>query len=97
MGFAGIEVIQSQPGEINLAIDRLQGDQNFAKEFKSRFSAIHGIRQVEPDADRGEVQVIYDKKALSSLGSLMALKATFSLLFPEVDTFKLATWLSRHL
>jgi len=97
MGFAGIEVIHSQPGEINLGIDRLQGDQIFAKEFKARFSAIHGIHQVEPDADRGEVLVHYDKKALSSLSSLLALKATFSLLFPEVDTFRLATWLSKHL
>jgi hypothetical protein len=97
MEFAGIEVIHSQPGEINLAIARLQGDQNFAKEFKSRFSAIHGIYQVEPDAARGEVLVLYDKQALTSLSSLLALKATFSHLFPEVDTFRLATWLSKYL
>ncbi len=97
MGFAGIEVIDSQPGEINLAIARMQGDQDFAKEFKSRFSAIHGIQQVEPDADRGEVLVHYDKKALTSFSSLLALKSTFSLLFPGVDTFKLAAWLSQHL
>lgn len=97
MGVAGIEVINSKPGEINLAIDRLQGDQHFAKEFKARFSAIHGVHQVKPDADRGEVLVLYDKKALSSLSSLLALKATFSLLFPGVDTFRLATWLSKHL
>jgi hypothetical protein len=97
MGVAGIEVIHSRPGEINLAIDRLQGDQDFAAEFKVRFSAIHGIQQVQPDADRGEVRVLYDKQALSSLSSLLALKATFSLLFPEIDTFRLATWLSKHL
>ena len=97
MGFAGIEVIRSQPGELNLAIDRLQGEQHFAKEFKDRFSAIHGIYQVHPDADRGEVVVLYDKQELSSLSSLLALKATFSLLFPEVDTFRLATWLSKYL
>jgi hypothetical protein len=97
MGVAGIEVIHSKPGEINLAIDRLQGDPNFATEFKAKFSAIHGIRQVQPDADRGEVLVLYDKQALSSLSSLLALKATFSLLFPEVDTFRLATWISKYL
>jgi hypothetical protein len=97
MGFAGIEVIDSQPGEINLAIDRLQGDQDFAREFEAKFSAIHGIQQVRPDADRGEVVVLYDKQALSSLSSLLALKAAFSLLFPGIDTFRLATWLSKHL
>ena len=57
MGFADIEVIHSQPGEINLAIARLQGDQHFASEFKARFSAIHGVHQVEPNAARGEVLV----------------------------------------
>jgi hypothetical protein len=97
MGFAGIEVIQAQPGEVNLAIDRLKGDQNFAAEFKTRFSAINGIEQVEPDTERGEVLVLYDKKTLTSFGSLLALKSTFSHLFPEVDTFKLATWLSQYL
>jgi hypothetical protein len=97
MGFEGIEVVHSQPGEINLAVARLQGDEDFAKEFKARFSAIQGIHQVEPDADRGEVLVLYDKHALFSLSSLLALKATFSHLFPEIDTFSLARWLSKHL
>jgi hypothetical protein len=97
MGFADIEVIHSQPGEINLAIARLQGNQDFANEFKTRFSAIHGIHQVKPNAARGEVLVSYDRQALSSLSSLLALKATFSHLFPEVDTFRLATWLSKYL
>jgi hypothetical protein len=97
MGFAGIEVIQSQPGEVSLFIDRLKGDPHFAAEVKSRFSAINGIQQVEPDAARGEVLVLYDKKTLTSLNSLLALKATFSHLFPEVDTFRLATWLSQYL
>jgi len=97
MEFAGFEVIQSQPGEINLAIARLQGDQHFAEQLKTRFSAIKGIRQVEPDADRGEVLILYDKNALTSLTSLLALKSTFSYLFPDVDTFRLATWLSQYL
>ncbi len=97
MGFAGIEVIQSQPGEVSLAIARLQGDHGFAAEFKARFLAINGICQVEPDTERGEVLVLYDKKTLTSLGSLLALKATFAHLFPEVDTFRLATWLSQYL
>ena len=97
MGVAGIEVIHSRPGEINLAIDRLQGDPNFATEFKSKFSAINGIQQVTANADRGEALVLYDKQTLSSLSSLLALKSVFSSLFPEIDTFRLATWLSKYL
>ena len=97
MEFAGIEVIQSQPGEVNLAVSRLKGDHEFAAEFKARFSAINGIDQVEPDPVRGEVVVIYDKKTLTSMSSLLALKQTFSHLFPEIDAFRLATWLSRYI
>ena len=97
MEFAGIEVIQSQPGEVNLAVSRLKGDHEFAAEFKARFSAINGIQQVEPDPVRGEVVVLYNKKELTSISSLLALKETFSHFFPEIDTFRLATWLSRYI
>ena len=97
MGFSGIEVIQSLPGEVNLLIDKMKGDQHFAAEFRTRFSAIKGIQLVEPDSEKGEVLVLYDKSALTSIGSLLALKETFSHLFPEVDTFRLASWLSQYL
>jgi hypothetical protein len=97
MEFDGIEVIQFQPGEVNLAVSRLKGDQQFAAEFKARFSAINGIQQVEPDPVRGEVVVLYDKKELTSISSLLALKQTFSHFFPEIDAFRLATWLSRYI
>jgi hypothetical protein len=97
MGFAGIEVIQSQPGEVSLAIARLQGDHHFAGEVKARFSAINGIHLVETDHVRGVMKVLYDKKTLASLSSLLALKAAFSLLFPEVDTLRLAAWLGQYL
>ena len=97
MEFDGIEVIQFQPGEVNLAVSRLKGDHQFAAEFKARFSAINGIQQVEPDPVRGEVVVFYNKKELTSISSLLALKETFSHFFPEIDTFRLATWLSRYI
>jgi len=97
MGVEGIEVIQSQPGEVSLAIARLQGDHHFAAEVQARFSAINGIHLVETDHVQGVMKVLYDKKALTSLGSLLALKATFSFLFPEVDTIRLAAWLGQFL
>ena len=97
MEFDGIEVIQFQPGEVNLAVSRLKGDHQFAAEFKARFSAINGIQQVKPDPVRGEVVVLYNKKELTSISSLLALKETFSHFFPEIDTFRLATWLSRYI
>lgn len=97
MGFQGFEVIQSNPGEISLEIAQLKGDRDFADTLKTRFSAISGIKQVEPDHVRGEVMILYDKQKLTSFSSLLGLKEAFSTLFPEVDTFGLATWLSRYL
>ena len=41
--------------------------------------------------------VAYDKRQLTSLMSLFALKAAFHSFFPEVDPMKLASWLSHSL
>lgn len=97
MTLEGLEVIQSRPGQVSLAIAKLKGDHQFAAEVKARFSAINGIHSVEPDPVGGTVRVLYDKKEMTSLRSLLAQKETFSFFFPEVDAFKLAAWLSQHL
>ena len=48
-----------------------------------------GFNQVEADAVQGLVSIDYDRR-VSSLIFLLKLKETFSSLFPEVSTTKLA-------
>lgn len=93
----GIEVVESQPGKISLQIAKMRGDATFAAELEVRFAAIGGIRQVEADPAHGQVSIAYNKKELTSLHSLLAMKEAFSFLFPEINPFKLAGYLSQIL
>jgi hypothetical protein len=93
----GIEIIESRPGQLSLAIDRVRGNDILARELESRFAVISGIRQVEVDPGQGTVSIAYNQQQLFSLGSLLHLKAAFSSCFPEIDVFQLATWLNRNI
>jgi hypothetical protein len=93
----GIEIIESQPGRLSLAVSRLKGNEPLAREVEHRFAVINGIQQVEADHGRGTVLIAYNRRQLFSLGSLLELKATFARFFPEIDVFKLATWLNRNI
>jgi len=93
----GIEIIASRPGQISLAIAKMKDDHHLARELEYRFSVINGIHQIEADAGAGKVSIAYNRQQLSSLRSLLALKEIFSSFFPEIDTFKLAAWLSKNL
>jgi hypothetical protein len=93
----GFEVIHSQPGQLSLAVDKLKGKRDLIREVQTGLAAIRGIRQVSTDPDRGLLVVAYDKSQLTSFTSLLALKAALAAFFPEVDSMKLAFWLSQSL
>jgi hypothetical protein len=93
----GFEVMHSQPGQLSLAVDKIKGNRDLAREVQAGLAAIRGIHRVEADPDQGLVAVAYDKHQLTSLTSLFALKAAVASFFPEVDPMKLASWLSRSL
>jgi hypothetical protein len=93
----GFALIDSQPGRLSLAIDRLKGNQDLARDFQASLAAVRGIHRVETDPDQGLVEVTYDKQQVTSLMSLLALKATFTTCFPEVNPMQLASWLSQRL
>ena len=93
----GFAVMDSQPGQLSLAVDKLKGNPDLIREVQVELAAIRGIQQVSTDPDLGLLVVAYDKSQLTSLMSLLALVATFSAFFPEVDSMKLALWLSQSL
>ena len=80
-----------------MAVDKLKGDPDLTREVQVELAAIRGIEQVSTDPDLGLLVVVYDKSQLTSFMSLLALKAAFSTFFPEVDSMKLAFWLSQSL
>ena len=89
--------MDSQPGQLSLAVDKLKGNLDLIREVQDELAAIRGIEQVSTDPDQGLLVVAYDKSQLTSFTSLLALKATFSAFFQEVDSMKLALWLSQSL
>ena len=93
----GFAVMDSRPGQLSLAVDKLKGNPDLTREVQAELAAIRGIQQVSTDPDLGLLVVAYDKSQLTSFTSLLALKATFSAFFPEVDSMKLAFWLSQSL
>jgi hypothetical protein len=93
----GFTLMASQPGQLCQAIDKLKGNQNLTRDFQTGLGAIRGIHRVDADPDQGLVEVSYDKRQITSLMSLLALKATFATFFPEVNPIQLASWLSQNL
>jgi hypothetical protein len=93
----GFTVVHSQPGQLSLAIDKLKGNHDLTRDFQAGLAAIRGIQRVDADPDCGLVEVSYDKQQLTSLMSLLALKATFTTFFPEVNAMQLASWLSQSM
>ena len=93
----GFAVMHAQPGQLSLAVDKLKGNQELAREVQAGLIAIRGIHRAEADPEQGLVVVSYDKQQLTSLTSLLALKATFTTFFPEINLMHLASWLSRSL
>jgi hypothetical protein len=93
----GFTLMASQPGQLSLAIDKLKGNHDLARKFQAGLAVIRGINRVEADPDQGLVEVPYDKRQITSLMSLLALKATFSTCFPEVNAIQLASLLSQNL
>ena len=93
----GFVVMDSRPGQLSLAVDKLKGNPDLTGEIQAELVAIRGIEQVSTDPDLGLLVVAYDKSHLTSFMSLLALKATFTAFFPEVDSMKLALWLSQSL
>ena len=93
----GIEILDSGPGQINLAIIKMKNNLVLAREVEDSFGAIRGIHQVEADPVQGLLSIKYDQRELSSFFSLLKLKEAFSSLFPEINISQLATWVSRTL
>jgi len=93
----GFTIIASRPGQLSLAIDKLKGNHNLMREFQAGLAGIGGIHRVEADPNQGLVVVSYDKQQVTSLMSLLALKATFATFFPEINAIKLASRLSQSL
>jgi len=75
----------------------LKDNQGLAQEIRERFSPIRGIHQLEVDSGEGWLTVFFNYRQLTSLFSLLALKAAFTAVFPEVSTGELASLLSANL
>lgn len=97
MNIEGIEVLQAEPGRLNLSVAKLKGNSSLAEEVRTRFSEIQGITSVEVDPIRGEVQMHYNKDEITSLRSLWALKDAMGTLFPEVNSVQLAAYFGKFL
>ena len=93
----GLEIIESRPGRLTLAIARVKDNDALAREVGYRFEAIRGIHQVEVDAAQGLVSINYDREELTSLFSLLKLKEVFSALFPEINITQFAALVSQTL
>ena len=93
----GLEIIESRPGWLSLAIAKMKDNDALAREVEDRFGAIRGIHQVEADAAQGLVSINYDREELTSLFSLLKLKETFSALFPEINVTQFAALVSQTL
>jgi hypothetical protein len=91
----GFQVIDSRPGQLSLAVEKLKGNHDRAREVQASLAGIRGIHRLEADSHRGRVVLAYDKQQLTSLASLLALKAVFARFFPEVNPTQLASWLSQ--
>jgi len=93
----GFALMDSQPGQLSLAVDKLKGNRDLTRQVRAELAAIRGIQRVSTDPELGLLVVVYEKSQLTSFTSLLALKATISTFFPEVDSMKLAFWLSQCL
>jgi hypothetical protein len=93
----GFEVRDSGPGYLSLVIVELKDNGDLAREIRERFSPIRGIHQLEVDPAEGWLTVFFNYQQLTSLFSLLALKAAFTAVFPEVRMGELASLLSANL
>jgi hypothetical protein len=91
----GFALVDSRPGRLSLTVDKLKGNGDLARNFQAGLAAIGGVKAVETDPELGLVVVSYDHEQVTSLMSLLALKATFGKFFPEVNPMRLASWLSQ--
>lgn len=87
----------SGPGYLSLVIVELKDNGDLAREIRERFSPIRGIHQLEVDPAEGWLTVFFNYQQLTSLFSLLALKAAFTAVFPEVRMGELASLLSANL
>lgn len=97
MAANGIKVLKAQPGELTLAVAKLQGNEALARALEARLGAVKGILEVKAEAPQGVVHLRYDRQTLTSLWSLWALKNAVSSLFPEVNPSELAALLRNYL
>jgi hypothetical protein len=93
----GFKIVASRPGQLSLAFDKLKGNHDLTRKFQADLSGIRGISRVEADPEQGLVVISYNKQQVTSLMSLLALKATFDTFFPEINAMQLASRLSETL
>jgi hypothetical protein len=93
----GIEVRETGPGFLSLAVVRLKDNQEMARVIRERFSPIQGIQRLEIDHTAGLLSVSYNYREVTSLFSLLALKQAFNTVFPEVNVGELASLLKENL
>lgn len=97
MSTDGIKVLQAHPGELQLAISKLQGNPALAQALEARFRTIRGITWVQAEVEQGVVHLRYDPQTLTSLRSLWDLKDAVSTFFPEVSSLELVKLLNQYL
>ena len=57
----GFVVMDSRPGQLSLAVDKLKGNPDLIREVQAELAAIRGIEQVSTNPDLGLLVVAYDK------------------------------------
>jgi len=90
----GVTVVLSHPGHVILALAKLKGNPDLAREVEARLLAIRGINEVAVNPEAGEVEIRYEPDRLTSLTSLWALKDVMTRFFPEIDVWELASVLA---
>jgi hypothetical protein len=93
----GVTILHSQPGQLSLAIPKLKGNPDLARQLEARLLAIRGITAAAVNHQVGEVEVRYQRETLTSFTSLWALKDVMSHFFPEINAGELAAVLNPRL
>ncbi len=93
----GIEVRETGPGFLSLAVVDLKNNHEMALAIRERFSSIQGIQRLEIDPTAGLLTVSYNYREVTSIFSLLALKQAFNTIFPDVNVMELASLLKDNL
>lgn len=85
-----IRLVHALPGRVRVKIAPVKNNPSLAGEVRKKFSAVHGVQQVDANPVTGSVLLTYDK-AIEPLDFLPALSEAFTSVFQQGDVGSLIT------